>query len=749
MRTCILALLFAVPALAEWKPAPVPISTRWAKEVRPDKVLPEYPRPQLVRPEWANLNGLWDYAITAKDAKRPEKWDGRILVPFCAESSLSGVGARVSPDQALWYRRDLGVPGAWRDRRLLLHFGAVDWETTVWINGKEVGTHRGGFDPFSFDVTEALQDGKGELVVRVWDPTDAGSQPVGKQIRNPHGIWYTPVTGIWQTVWLEPVNRGGNDKSVRAVTDLEKDEVEIKVEMGVAFGNQSTTVEIIDGDKMIAKGKPGEKIKVANAKRWSPDTPHLYGLKVSTVGMDANAGRDEVGSYFAFRSIGVGKDEKGFNRLLLNGKPLFQYGPLDQGWWPDGLYTAPTDAALKFDLQVLKDVGMNMLRKHIKVEPARLYHYCDQMGLLVWQDMPSAINRNKKHFVAPSAKDDAVFTAEEKAVFRHELKAMIDHLAFFPCIVVWVPFNEGWGQHDTNDVLKWVTEYDPTRLVDGPSGWADRGYGHMKDLHQYPGPGMFPPMDTRVSVLGEFGGLGLPLKGHLWKDSDNWGYRTYKSTEELRANYGRLVTALRPLIGRGLAAAVYTQTTDVEVEVNGLMSYDREVLKFDLKETAKWHKALYGPAPAERTLVETAEKAPQKWKYTLQKPAAGWEQVRFDTAAWKEGEAGFGTPMTPGSVVRTEWKTLDIWARREFNLKDVPTGTVFLRIHHDENAEVYINGVLAARVDGYVTDYTLVPLTAEGQKALKAGPNSVAVHCKQTGGGQYIDLGLVELVEGK
>jgi hypothetical protein len=392
---------------------------------------------------------------------------------------------------------------------------------------------------------------------------------------------------------------------------------------------------------------------------------------------------------------------------------------------------------------------MNMLRKHIKVEPSRLYYHCDKLGLMIWQDMPSVINRSKKHFVQPNQKD-AVFDAEEKDVYNRELKAMIDHLSFFPSIVGWVPFNEGWGQHDTNEVLNWVMKYDPTRLVDGPSGWADRGAGHMKDAHLYPGPGMFPVMPDRVSVLGEFGGLGLPIKGHLWKDNDkNWGYRTYKNIDELRENYRRLMVQLRPLVGKGLSAAVYTQTTDVEVEVNGLMTYDREVLKLDPKVTAKWHKALYGPPPTERVLLETSEKEGQKWRYTIEKPAAGWEKPDFDATGWKEGEGGFGTAMTPGSHVRTEWNTADIWLRCEAELKEIPTGEVMLRIHHDEDAEVFINGVLAGKTTGYITDYTILPLTAEGRKALKSGKNTIAVHCHQTTGGQYIDVGIVELVEAK
>ena len=387
-----------------------------------------------------------------------------------------------------------------------------------------------------------------------------------------------------------------------------------------------------------------------------------------------------------------------------------------------------------------------MLRKHIKVESARYYYNCDKLGLLVWQDMPSAINRDKKHFVSPTGRD-AEFNNEEKAIFRKELKAMIDHLSFFPCIVCWVPFNEGWGQHDTNDVLQWTMKYDPTRLVNGPSGWADRGVGHMKDLHVYPGPGMFPVMKDRVSVLGEFGGLGLPLKGNLWKDSDNWGYRTYKTKEELRDNYRMLMLQMHPLIGKGLSAAVYTQTTDVEVEVNGLMTYDREVLKVAAIEMAKWHKALYGPAPVEKVLVETSEKVGQKWRYTTTKPEAGWEKADLDAGKWLEGEGGFGTKMTPNTVVRTEWNSKDIWLRREVEIKELPKGEVFLRIHHDEDYELYINGVLAATGTGFSTEYGLGTINAAGQKALKAGKNTIAVHCKQTTGGQYIDVGLVEFAK--
>lgn len=751
MRCCILLLLgLAAPCWAEWKPAPGPLMTRWGKKLDPKNVLAEYPRPQLVRSEWVNLNGLWDYAITPKDAATPAKWDGEILVPFCPESSLSGVGKQVGASKVLWYKRSFAKPKVPDGHRVKLNFDAVDWHCKVFVNGKQVGDHEGGFDPFTVDITDVLRAGEQqELVVWVWDPTDEGSQPVGKQIRNPHGIWYTSVSGIWQTVWLEVVPPGAI-QSIRPVTDITTKKVTVNVTTFDKHAEQ-VRITVLAKGKAIAQGtgKVSSPITIAvpDAQLWTPDTPHLYDLKVQT--LRGETVLDDVGSYFAMRSISMGKDEQGHLRLLLNNKPLFHWGPLDQGWWPDGLLTPPSDEALAYDLKVLKDLGMNMLRKHIKVEPSRLYYHCDKLGLLVWQDMPSAINRTKKHFVAPNAPKDAEFDVKEQAIFRKELKAMMDHLSFFPCIVVWVPFNEGWGQHNTNDVLRWTMQYDPTRLVDGPSGWADRGIGHMKDLHQYPGPGMFAPMADRVSVLGEFGGLGLPIKGHLWKDADNWGYRTYKTTDELRENYRRLMVQLPPLIGKGLAAAVYTQTTDVEVEVNGLMTYDREIIKFDVKETAQWHRRLFAPPPTENTLLPTSERVAQAWRYTLTKPGADWFQPAFDDAKWEAGKGGFGTKMTPGSVIGTEWSSKDIWLRRPFELKELPKGEVFLRLHHDEDTDIYINGVLAAQVLGYTTDYTIIPISREAAKALKEGKNTLAVHCRQTGGGQYIDVGLVELIEKK
>jgi beta-galactosidase/beta-glucuronidase len=467
-----LALLLAVAAPADWTPAPAPLMTKWGKQVTPENAWPEYPRPHLVRQDWQTLNGLWEYCITPRTAARPTAWDGKILVPFAAESALSGVGKHPTAEQALWYRRQVTVPAGWAGKRVLLHFGAVDWEATVWVNGTELTTHRGGSDPFSVDITDALKGGSGELVVRVWDPTDAGSQPRGKQVTKPRGIWYTAVTGIWQTVWMEPVPATHITRVV-FTPDIDTGAVECLVEN--VGGADALLVEVQTNPPVTLGTTSGarQRLKLPNPRLWSPDSPHLYPVVVRAL-VNGRA-VDTVETYFAFRKTSVGVVD-GVMRLLLNNKPVFQFGPLDQGWWPDGLLTPPSDAAMRYDVEVLKALGFNMLRKHIKVEPARFYRHCDELGMLVWQDMPSGMigtdngGERGRHHVLPGGKEDAKFTPDEAAVYRRELKAMIDHLRGFGCIVAWVPFNEGWGQHDTNATLRWVKQYDPSRPVNGPSG---------------------------------------------------------------------------------------------------------------------------------------------------------------------------------------------------------------------------------------------------------------------------------------
>jgi len=746
------AVLFGVcTAEAEYKVADGPLLTRWAKDVSAENALPEYPRPQMVRTEWLNLNGLWDYAIKPKDQPQPAEFDGQILVPYPVESALSGVMKPVGPDNRLWYRRTFEIPKKWKDKRVLLHFGAVDWDATVWVNGKKLGSHRGGYDPFSFDITDALtESGRQEIVLSAWDPTNTGTQPRGKQVLKPGGIWYTAVTGIWQTVWLEPVPKA-HVGAVKITPNVDEQAVDIDLELTSPGGEVKLSVAVLDGKKEVAEGQisgsgagkglmwPRIRLGVKDAKLWSPDSPFLYDLKVTLLENDKVV--DQVSSYFGMRKISLGRDEGGILRLCLNNEPLFQYGPLDQGWWPDGLYTAPTDEALRYDIEVLKKLGCNMLRKHVKIEPNRLYYWCDKLGLMVWQDMPSG-----DKFIGGND-PDIQRSPESASQFEAELKAMISTFYNHPCIIMWVAYNEGWGQWDTPRIVNLIKELDPTRLVNNASGWSDRGVGDVHDIHSYPGPAAPPVEDKRAVVLGEFGGLGLPVNGHTWQAEKNWGYRSFETREALTEAYVNLLGRLRSLIAGGLSAAVYTQTTDVEVEVNGMMTYDRAMIKCDEQKAAAAAKRLYLPPPIVKTIVPTSEKDGLEWRYTMEKPADGWEQPGFDDSSWRKGPGGFGTKDTPGTAVRTEWKGSDIWIRRTFELPDKKSGRTHLSIHHDEDAEVYINGRLANKLEGYTTSYIQIELDEKALQALKVGTNCIAVHCRQTSGGQYIDVGLVDVME--
>ena len=727
--TVVLAGL-ASAASAQWKPAPGPLTTRWAKDVSPDRVHPEYPRPQLVRRKWQNLNGLWQYAAAAEGEAPPVGKDlpDKILVPFPVESALSGVGKRID---RLWYRRTFRVPTDWTadGGRVLLHFGAVDWEAAVYVNGRKLGDHRGGYDAFSFDVTDALKAGAdNELIVGVFDPTDAGPQARGKQVSKPRGIWYTPTTGIWQTVWLEPV-AAAHIRSLKITPDVDRGEVRIVVD---AAGAGERTIFKARSGNMVGRDTHALVLKVPDAKLWSPQSPHLYDLKVTMMQGDVEV--DAVESYFGMRKIALGKDAQGVTRIMLNGKFVFQIGPLDQGFWPDGLYTAPTDEALRYDIEATKKLGFNMARKHVKIEPARWYYWADKLGLLVWQDMPSGN------------------TMKDRKQFRHELTRLVEGMGNHPSIVMWVVFNEGWGQAredpaDTRFHVDLVRRLDPTRLICNTSGWVDHKCGDIIDMHKYPGPAAPKPEPKRAAVLGEFGGLGLPVKGHLWQADRNWGYRTMANADMLTSRYVEMLRKVHQFKqAEGLSAAVYTQTTDVEIEVNGLMTYDRAVIKMDVEKVAAANAGKFPPAPIVKTVIPTSEKDPAQWRYTTKFPGKEWFAAEFDDSSWEKGPAGFGEPTTPGAVVRTKWETPDIWLRREFELADTKFSDLQLRLHHDENVEVYINGVQAARQRDFSTEYIEVLIYRDAIETLKKGKNVLAVHCKQTKGGQYIDVGLVDVV---
>ena len=743
MRTDYLALLaiFLAPAA----PLSGQLKTRWAKDVTADNCHPEYPRPHLVRGNWQNLNGLWDYAVTASRATEMGKPQGNILVPFPIESALSGVKQQLPKDHVLWYRRRFRAPELASGEALRLNFGAVDWRCEVFVNGKSAGTHQGGYDAFSFDISAALVDrDEQELVVRVEDPTSDDYQPRGKQVRNPKGIWYTPSSGIWQTVWLERVPRC-YVREVYCLADIAKREVTAVIavpEFGATIkatasaGGKEVCTRIILSSKGGVFRVP---LPIPEPRLWNPKDPFLYDLDVR---VESGGQVDTVRSYFGMREIEVAKDGQSVNRLFLNGSPLFQLGPLDQGFWPDGLYTAPTDAALRYDLEQTKALGFNMVRKHVKIEPERWYYHCDRLGLMVWQDMPSG-----DKYIGSRAPDH-VRTEESSRNFYRELGALIDGRRQHPCIVAWVPFNEGWGQFDTNRVLAWVAKRDPTRLVDGPSGWTDRGTGDMHDIHRYPGPAMPKLEERRAAVLGEFGGLGLPIEGHLWWNKRNWGYRNFKDRASLQAAYEGLMRRLRRDYARGLAAAVYTQTTDVEGEVNGLMTYDREILKLDTERVRRLHEAFYAPPPvfSTTTVLPTSERRAQTWRYTFAAPRGDWWRPGFDDDSWKQGPGGFGRKNTPGAMVRTAWTGSDIWLRKSFVAEKSGREGLHLRIHHDEDARIYLNGHGVAYLEGYTRSYVEVP-AADLARHLVAGENHIAVHCHQTGGGQFIDVGIVAIEE--
>ena len=602
---CLAMLLLAVRMPAqEWTPAGDRIKTRWAAEVSPANVHKEYPRPQMVRPEWKSLNGLWDYAITPRSSSKPASFDGKILVPFAVESSLSGVGRTLTPEDALWYRTEFSVPSSWKGKRLILNFEAVDWKADVFVNDVQVGSHTGGYTHFSFDVTGYLKGGSNKLELKVTDATDNDLQPRGKQVRNPKGIWYTAVSGIWQSVWIEPVAQAHIadydvvscikdstiDVSVRTEGTRDGDVVKVfLLEGGTGYSTESVQAARVAREGLYAVQASGMTVpggtvtlNVRNPKLWSPDSPYLYGLDIQIL----RGGKliDRVAAYTAMREVAVFQKNGNTKLLGLNGQGIFHFGPLDQGWWPDGLYTAPTDEALEYDVKKTKDFGFNMIRKHVKVEPSRWYYHCDRLGMMVWQDMPSFSGNHKNVWGMYYYGEGTDFPATEaaKANYYKEWGEILSQLKKFQCIAVWVPFNEAWSQFDTRKVVEFTYSCDPTRLVNQSSGgnWEE-GVGDILDNHHYPWPAMRMWDKRMINVLGEYGGIGFPVEGHLWQADRNWGYVQYKSGEDVLKEYEEFASNLMLIIRQGCSAAVYTQTTDVEVEVNGLMTYDREIIKMD------------------------------------------------------------------------------------------------------------------------------------------------------------------------
>ncbi len=743
--------------IEKWQRLSAPVMSTWAENLDPDNVWPEYPRPSMIRNDWMNLNGRWEYFKRANVTDYSHEtnlnnFTKEILVPFPVESALSGIMDQKyfeNSRSTFMYRRTFTVPENFAGKKVILHFGGVDWKCTVYINGKEVGTHAGGHDPFFFDITSALAaSGEQEIQVAVTDPTNDGGQPHGKQNLNPAGIWYTPVSGIWQTVWLEPVGP----------THLERYEVNPDIDNGtitikpIAQSETATAkLTVKDDDNVIATAtdvpvNTSCTINIPNAKLWSPDAPNLYDLVIEIY--EGTTKTDEALGYFGMRKFSRGM-ALGHPCILLNNKPLYLYGPLDQGWWPDGLYTAPSYEALIYDLQVMKDFGMNMVRKHIKTEPDVWYTWCDRNGLVVWQDMVNGGGSGgligNKEFV--------------QQTFYKESVNVVNAFKQHPSIGAWIPYNEGWGQDaasgskHTSRGVKAVrnADDDQYRLINSVTGWTDFGLGDFVDVHSYPAPGASNnPGNERIVSCGEFGGITFEIKDHLWAGSQQV-YTAVDNAEAYTNLYNEYTERLQQLqASHGLWSSVYTQITDVEQEVNGILTYDRKVLKVSEEQKksmkAKIEQTINFRYTGNYQLIEPAADTNSniEWSYTTTTPASNWYAPDFDCSSWTKGKGGFGKDA---GRINTRWSTSDIYIRRNFTLPSDMTqeqiNAMRLWIFNDEDCEVYINGVLAFKITGYVNNYRYADISDAAKQTLKAGEEStIAIHCHQTGGGQFIDAGL-------
>jgi hypothetical protein len=758
-----------------WTRGKAPIETRWAGEVSPQNAVTEYPRPLLARSTWTNLNGLWDYAITARTVTAvPPSWSGRILVPFCIESSLSGVMQALKPEQKLWYHRTIDIPAAWTGQQIMLHCDAIDWESEVYLDGKLVDRHRGGYDRFSINLTRQVQPGATHhLVVAVSDPTDSSWNLRGKQTLHPGGASYTACSGIWQTVWLEPVPLAAVE-ALRIVGD-HTGALSVTIDGRTPPDPTPVTLRVLDGGTEVAKadGVLGAELvggvkenltwykatrtwvtttlnlTIPAVKAWSPDSPALYDLVIELKDKNGSV-IDRVTSHVGMRTVATATDAQGIMRFHLNGKPLMLPGALDQGFWPDGIYTAPTDAALKYDIEAAKELGLVAIRKHLKIEPERYYYWADRLGLLVLQDLPSGGEGDPF--------TDEPLDHEAVAVCEMEKRRLIQQRWNHPSIIAWIMFNEGWGQYDTLRHAAWAKQLDPSRLIDEASGFPRHGGGDLHDVH-----GGNPPKEQRrIGIDSETLGVGLKVSGHMWPGKP-WGTGSFDPATggmkegweptEMDDAAKRWYTRLCADFYRGMWAAkddtgtsgdFKVQLYDVETEVNGMLTYDRAVWKVD---PAVVKRACSGVVMAAdtRDIVPCSLTRQVAWRFTTSKPSDAWTTPAFDAASWSEGLNGFGTPAGKGRV-GSEWKTQDIWLRHEFSLTTVPKHLI-LRLLHDEDVEVYLNGVLAFRASGFVARHVDGDIEGPALAALKPGRNVIAVHCHQTVGDQHIDVGLLEVID--
>jgi ribosomal protein S17E len=756
--TLVLLLQYSFIQAQNWAPVPGQIMTSWANDVTPENVWKEYPRPQMVRTDWLNLNGLWDFEITDRDTNKIAiNYARKILVPFCVESALSGIKETITGKQQMMYRRYFTVPSNWNQKYLILHFEAVDYETKVWVDGKYVGMHKGGYDHFQFDITGFLsKEQKHEIKIVVWDPTNEGSQPIGKQalpaIKNV--TKYTATSGIWQTVWLEPINDVAIE-SIKIIPNIDNATISLQTKLVGATQGTRIKIQAFDQGKEIASSVAADdelvSLQLNQPKLWSPTNPFLYDLKLSLV-KDGKV-VDEVSSYFGMRKISMGRDHEGYMRILLNNAIIYQLGPLDQGYWPDGILTPASDQALRYDIAYLKKIGANMDRMHMKVQPERWYYHCDQLGILVWQDM-----------VSPTKFIDTKSNLNSSD-FELEHNITVDQLYNHPSIIQWVLFNESWGQYDTERLTAALKAKDPTRLVINASGWHDKKVGDIRDFHDYtihPAIALVTKNDDRAMVLGEAGGFDLLIPGHLWtpdlktetKLKTDWTIDfkkgVVKSADELIEKYTILLDDLFQLKKYGLNAVVYTQISDVEDEISGWMTYDRKVSKLPDTTFAALHQQFFKPTITGKYILPLSMNTAQQWNYRFTAPSNDW--IKNTTIAdFKLGEAPFGIESNNAHKVNTTWNTNSLFLNKEFTLTALPS-KLSLVACNTGITDVYINGAYVMQFNNFLKNDPEVKiseslLSDKGMKLLKVGVNQLSLKFNFPSVGKpvyYYDFGIKE-----